>query len=119
MDPNSMVAAVPVQVDETDPLVFLLAWGLTYAAGRLCKGRTQKLRRALPAIAVMLAVVLRVLWAIWSNEGLSLATFLRAMGAAGTAVLCHSQLREILKAVVDEEASGARDDGPRESGPPT
>lgn len=93
-------------VDSSDPTVAFLTWVLTWVAGRLVSGpKLQKLRHALPIAAVLIAIGLRA--AIETSEGveLSLSTVLRGIAAGGAAVLGHSQLRELHKALAKPEVA--------------
>jgi len=83
--------------DAIDPIVVLLAWALTYAAGRYAVPKS--LRGALPLVAVLGACALRAGGDALLGTPLDLETFLHAVGAAGVAVLGHSQFRELQKAI--------------------
>ena len=89
------------EVDATDPLVVVLTWFLTEAASQWVKGkkRTEALRHILPALAVLIAIALRAAVTVTQGQALSVDVFLRALAAAGVAVLSHSQLREGQKVV--------------------
>lgn len=81
-------------IDATDPMVVLLAWGLTYICGKA----SPKTRKVLPIVAVLVAVAVRSAMAAVEGEPLSMDVLMRALGAAGVAVLGHSQMREVAKA---------------------
>jgi hypothetical protein len=81
-----------------DPVVALITWALTYAVGRWCPARFKvQVRAILPAIAVLLAVAISAGAAQAQHQPLTIDVVLRGVGAAGAAVLGHSQLRELLK----------------------
>lgn len=86
-------------IDETDPLVAALAWAITSVVSSFLKGeRHAKMRRALPTVALVMAVGVRAAIDAFEGEPVSSETFVRALGAAGVAVLAHSQVREVSKA---------------------
>lgn len=94
-----------IPFDSTDPVVALLAWGLTLLVGKLIDlTQRPKLRTALPIMAVLLAVAARS--AIAAMDGTLYLDgmfhwdiLLRGLAAGAAAVLGHSQMRELLKLV--------------------
>lgn len=91
-------SGTPLNFDAADPAVALLAWALTFAVGRWCpKGVRVQVRKVLPLVAVLLACAVSAGVAAVQGEPLTVAVLLRGLGAAGAAVLAHSQLREALK----------------------
>lgn len=92
-----MDAMMSATVDATDPLVVGLTWALTWAAGRWAI--PARYRGALPALAVLLAVAVRA--GLDAAQGMPLTpeTVARAVAAGGVAVMGHSQVREIQKAL--------------------
>ena len=81
-------------------LVIILTWLLTWLVGKFLSSKGQtKLRGLLPAIAFLMAIGLEVAYSAITSEDVSLSwgVVLRALGEAGTAVIAHSQFREIVK----------------------
>jgi len=94
------VATPQKTIDGTDPLVVVLTWALTFGVGKVFKGANlNKARHLLPMVAVLGAVALQAV--IQASEGgaLSLQSLGTALGAAGVAVLGHSQFSELKKAM--------------------
>lgn len=87
-----------MEVDATDPIVVVLTWVLTYLAGLLGERVDDRLRHLLPLVALVIAVAARAVLETLQGEAVTGETVLRALAAAGTAVLAHSQVREALKA---------------------
>lgn len=86
-------------IDETDPIVAAMAWAITsVVSGFLPKDKHADLRRALPTIALISAIGVRAAIDALDGEPVNGETVLRALGAAGVAVLAHSQAREVSKA---------------------
>ena len=117
MDPQLLAAltASPA-VDATDPLVVALTWALTWGAGRWFSRRQfEQARQALPVIAVLCAVGLRAALDAAAGMPLSMDALLRALAAAGVAVLGHSQVRGVQKVRRSRrervETDGATDPG--------
>jgi hypothetical protein len=106
-------------IDGTDPLVVLLTWALTLVVGKLVKkGKFSKLRHMLPAFAVLGAVAIRAIIEASQGAELTVDTALRALAAGGVAVMGHSQIREIQKAMTsgggDDAVSAAPTEPPAE-----
>ena len=102
MDPTTAAIVPPtVPFDGTDPLVAVLAWGITALLRRYAPKRWAWLRRSTPAVAVLLAVFLRTALAAGQGEPLTVQVGLRALAAGAVAVWGHSQLREVVKAAED------------------
>lgn len=96
-------------VDVTDPIVVMTTWGLTWAIGRLLRESEADAARAyLPVVAVALAVVIRSLIDNLSGREINMDTLLRALAAAGVAVLTHSQFREVVKAKAPKPTAKTR-----------
>jgi len=95
-----------IPFDGTDPLVAILAWGIMVLARRYAPKRWGWLRKATPALAVLLAVFLRTALAAGQGEPLTVQVVLRALAAGAVAVWGHSQLREVVKAVEEGSPSG-------------
>jgi hypothetical protein len=104
MEPATAAAIAHPEVDGTDPLVVVIAWALTYAAGRWAPW-LQSQRRLLPTLSVLLAVAARAALDATTGEPLTMDTLARGLAAGATAVLAHSQVRELQKAA--EEPSDA------------
>ena len=96
-----MEEQISADVDATDPVVVLIAWILTQIASHALKGdeRVERYRSLLPALAVVIAVGARAALDAASGEALTVESVLRALAAAGVAVLAHSQGREIMKQI--------------------
>jgi len=93
-----MESHAPLGLDGADPLVAIVAWGLTEACSRLLSAaEARRARRFLPAVAVAIAVALRAAYEAVQGEPMTVDVLLRGAGAAGIAVLTHSQLRELRK----------------------
>ena len=90
-----------VPFDGSDPLVAFLAWGIMVLVRRYAPTRWDWLRKATPALAVLLAVFLRAAMAAAQGEPLTVQVGLRAFAAGAVAVWGHSQLREVVKAAED------------------
>ena len=88
----------PQNIGANATLVVFISWILTFAVGKLFKknGATQ-LRALLPTIALLTAVAVEVIWTSVQGHDLSWALILKALGEAGTAVIAHSQFREVIK----------------------
>ena len=94
-----MESQISADVDATDPLVVAITWVLTQVAAKfLTAGKWERYRAALPTIALFIAVGARAALDALSGEALTGESLLRALGAAGVAVLAHSQGREVVKA---------------------
>lgn len=92
--------ATSAEVDATDPAVMVIAWGLTYAVGRWCPPDFEtRVRPILPVVALLAACGARAAIDATQGEPLTLEALLRAVAAAGVAVMGHSQVREVHKAV--------------------
>lgn len=79
-------------------LVVLVSWLLTFAVGKFFSKRGQlKLRALLPSVALLTAVAIEVIFTSLSGQSLSWGIVLKALGEAGTAVIAHSQFREVMK----------------------
>lgn len=89
-----------IPFDGTDPVVVVLTWFLTMLLGKLITRFTlDQYRAALPFAAVVLATGIRVGIDAVMGDPLTWATLARALAAGGVAVLSHSQLREVMKAL--------------------
>lgn len=97
MDPT-LVAGSIAQVDELDPVIAVVAWALTFAAGKWAL--PEKYRRAIPAVAVLIATALVASMQALNGEPLTAATLVRGVGAGAAAVAGHSAIREAQKAMV-------------------
>ena len=96
---DAALAGISADVDGTDPLVVALTWGLTQVAAKFLSTEDRaRFRSALPSIAVIIAVGSRAAIDTASGETLTTESLLRALAAAGVAVLAHSQGREVSKA---------------------
>lgn len=92
------VETFPVEVQDAG--VVVLTWLMTYGAGKLfAKLDMSHMRKALPAVAVVFAVGLSAGFESLSGNALNFSSVVTALGAAGVAVLGHSQVREIFKAM--------------------
>ena len=78
----------------------VLTWALTYAAGRWLPW-LQAHRALLPTVAVLLAVAARAALDATSGQPITVETVARGLAAGATAVLAHSQVRELVKARQD------------------
>lgn len=89
-----------VQTSLDDPLLVVLTWAMTYVFSQSVKDKTayRRLRHIIPAFALLMAIFLRVLGDQITGTPLTVEALLRAVAAAGVAVLTHSQVREIQKA---------------------
>lgn len=105
MDPATLV-------DPSDPLVVIITWLLTLLAGKLINlAERPKLRTALPLVLLLVAVASRA--AFTASEGVDAFSWdvvLRGLAAAGTAILAHSQLREVLKLLAAPPAEPPAED---------
>lgn len=101
MNPAQAAAFAHPDVDLSDPIVVVITWLLTWGASKLVKGQGEmdKFRHALPALAVLIALAVRVALDTAQGQTASVETLLRALAAAGVAVLGHSQLRGAQKAL--------------------
>lgn len=100
-----------VPVDPSDPIVALFALVLTEALKRLLKpAALARIGPVIPAIVVLTALALRAGYdAALTEGGLTWASVLRGLAAAGVAVLTHAQLRSVAKALTgpqDPPATG-------------
>lgn len=107
-------------IDLTDPIVMLIAWMLTDLARRFADDAGYKrIRHLLPALAVLIAVLIRTTVVTVYGQDIDLWTILRAVGAGACAVVLHSQYREVVKALLllrcDDGADGANDAGSADS----
>lgn len=84
------------EVDATDPLVVMLAWLLTFLAGRV--PWLNQRRHLLPTVAVFAAVGVRAALDAAMGEPLTGATIARGFAAGATAVLADVQRRQFDKA---------------------
>lgn len=105
---DTLLAAISsVPFDGSDPLVALLAWGLAWLVHRYApKAWSRWVRRLTPTVAVLLAVFLRAAWAVSQDEPFTVQVLLRAVAAGAVAVLGHSQIREVVKAVQPPPTEG-------------
>lgn len=97
-----------VPLDPSDPLVALFALMLTEALKRLLKpAALARIGPILPAIVVLTALALRAGYdAALTEGGLTWASVLRGLAAAGVAVLTHAQFRSVAKALTTPRDSG-------------
>ena len=87
------------ELDGADPLVIVITWALTLAAGKaMVKTGKENLRKALPMVAVLIAVALRAGFDSVQGSELNAEVLLHGLSAAAIAVLGHSQVREFIKA---------------------
>ena len=98
-----------VPFDGSDPIVAFLAWGLMVLVRRYAPTRWDWLRKATPALAVLLAVFLRAVLAAAQSEPLTVQVGLRALAAGAFAVWGHSQLREVVKAAQEGKGSSSEE----------
>lgn len=88
-------------LDSTDPTVAGVTWVLTFLLSTYIEGeKYANLRKALPVIAVLIAVFLRVVFALTMGNPLDWMLLARAFGSGAVAVLTHSQFREMVKLLV-------------------
>jgi uncharacterized protein (DUF2062 family) len=99
-------------IDQSDPLVVVLAWALTWAAGKWALPK--QYRATLPAVAVLAAVAIRAALDAGMGEPLTVDSALRAAVAGAVAVAGHSQVRGMAKAA--KRRGGARRGRRRASG---
>lgn len=90
-----------VPMDPSDPIVALFALLVTELLKRLLKPATlERVSPTIPAVVVLIAMGLRVAYdAAVTPEGITWASVLRGIAAAGVAVLTHSQFRSVAKAI--------------------
>ena len=101
-----MDATATLVLDATDPLVVLIAWTVTWATLKWAPSAWKdKLRRAAPALAMLVALFARAAWDSGMGEGASWDTVWHALVAGATTVAAHSQIREVFKAM-DGDAGG-------------
>lgn len=86
-------------IDAGDPLVVAIAWLLTAFVGVFAKRwpKLNKVEYFLPAVALIVSIIARVIYDYAVLEGFSWETLPRALAAAGVAVFSHSQVRELVK----------------------
>lgn len=108
-----------ITLDQTDPVVAMIAWALTFAVSKMPKiGESKNLRSALPLVAVLIAVGARTAMDSLSGVAFSWATIGHAIAAGGLAVLAHSQFSELMKVAVRSRSAKApaeRDDQSEEA----
>lgn len=93
--------AVLTPLPEEDLLAAVVAWALTWAIAE--HALAERLRPAIPALAVLLAVGLRAGADALAGVPLGLDTLLHGVAAGAGAVLAHSQVREVAKALARAE----------------
>jgi len=92
-------------MDAADPLVAVIAWALTALLRRWTPDGWGWLRKATPAIAMLVAVFVRTIWGILeSGEVVTADLVLHGVTAGALAVWGHSQFREVLKVSSDADA---------------
>ena len=96
------------QVDELDPVVAVLTWALTAAAAKWAL--PEKLRPAIPVLAILLATGLVAVLQAVEGEALSLQTVVRGLGAGAAAIAGHSGAREVGKIVLSSSGEEAEED---------
>lgn len=89
--------ASEVPIDESDPLVVLITWCLTYVAGQV--PWLSERRFLLPTVAVLIAVGIRAGMQATVGEPISPESLARGFAAGATAVLLDVQRRQITKSV--------------------
>ncbi len=100
--------------DPADPIIVLVSIGLGQILKRVLPARVNHvIKPYLPVIILLLAVGGRVLYDFLSSGEITVNTALRALAAAGVAVLTHSQFRSIAKVVLKAPSV---DDNPRSGG---
>ena len=82
-------------VDELDPFVAVLTWGLTQAAAHFAV--PDRFRAIIPLLAVLIATALVAGLQATEGEPLTAATVVRGFGAGAAAIAGHSGLREATK----------------------
>lgn len=111
---DTLIPPTSVPFDGTDPLIALLSWGLVATIRRYApKTWVTTLRRVAPVLAVLLAVFLRVTVDQLMGQPLTWDVALRALAAGAVAVLGHSQLRELAKALPPPPETGKKAASPR------
>ena len=87
------------EIGAEDPLVVILTWAFTFAAGKgFVRVNMEKFRKFLPAVAICSAVGIKAGFNALEGSAMTVEDFGAALGIAGLAVLGHSQLRELSKA---------------------
>lgn len=96
----------------TDPLTVAITWALTWGAGKLFDlAEKPKLRRALPMVAVLVALLVRTVIATVEGNPVTLELLGRGLIDGAMAVLGHSQFREVLKVIAPAEAPAEAEGG--------
>lgn len=99
-----------IPFDLTDPIAAVNAWLLTALLRHLAPiSWARWLRPLTPLLAILLATFIRSTIAAVSGEELTWELMLRSLAAGATAVVAHSQFRELIKigaqkAIVDLES---------------
>ena len=83
--------------DASDPIVLALTWGLTWLAGKLGNRISDKVRHALPALSVVIAIGLHAGYVAIQGEALTVDVLARGFAAGAGAVFMHSQTSEVRK----------------------
>lgn len=104
-----------VPFDYTDPIAVINVWVLTWLIRRLAPKHATWTRKLTPIIAVLVAVFLRAGCAVFCGEPFSWDVVLRALAAGATAVLAHSQLRELVKASAKDALEPEKEPAPEKN----
>ena len=95
-----MATTIALGVDATDPLVAMVAMGVTWAAGRWLSSKDlNAVRDYLPVLAMGLAVSLRALIALAEGDPVSFDDLLRGIAAGASATWVQSAARAPVKTV--------------------
>jgi len=95
------------EVDATDPVVVMLAWGLTWLVGKYAPWLSAKGRVIIPMVAVIIAVGARAAVDASMGDPLNVETITRGVGAGAAAVMGHAQTRSFQKALMGPPSEDA------------
>ena len=103
-------------VDITDPGVIALTWFLTWAIGKYAPWLSDKGRPIIPIVAVLIAVGVRAGLDASMGQPIDLESVTRGVAAGAAAVMGHSQVRGLQKALMKPPEEPVPAEAPNEDG---